>query len=283
MPFCNCGTYACFNYPGNPKGLCCSKCKLNDMVDVTHKKCIMCGIKQPSFGLENENILKWCIDCKPNNSIDIKNKKCIVCNIKQPSFGFENENIRKWCVDCKPNNAIDISRIKCKQCNITIANPKCDKHCVRCFVHLFPDKPVSRNYKIKENHVFDAVIEKLPENIQYTRDKQIQGGCSKRRPDLMIDLASHWLCIEVDENFHKDYDTICENKRTMELYTDMANRPMVLIRFNCDKNSNEPSLFKICRKTGISIIRSKKDFNDRINVLMDTINKYIKEVPDKAI
>ncbi len=29
---------------------------------------------------------------------------------------------------------------------------KCDGHCLFCFVHLFPDKPVARKYKTQRDH-----------------------------------------------------------------------------------------------------------------------------------
>jgi len=60
-------------------------------------------------------------------------------------------------------------------------------------------------------------------------DKQT-GGCSKMRPDVFIDKFTHVVIIECDENQHKD--TSCENKRTMELFQDFGNRPIVFIRFN---------------------------------------------------
>jgi hypothetical protein len=178
---------------------------------------------------------------------------------------------------------LNVRNKKCLECKLISVDKRYEGYCVRCFVNLFPDKPVSRNYKIKEKYVFDAVLELLPDNIKISRDK-IVNGCSKRRPDLMIDMGSHWICAENDENCHKDYDTTCENKRTMELYTDMGNRPMILVRFNCDKYSGGGSLFKIDRRTGISLIRSQKEFRIRIKTFADLIKKYIEsEPPEKAI
>lgn len=44
--------------------------------------------------------------------------------------------------------------------------------------------------------------------------------CSKRRPDILIDLETHLIIIEVDENQHKGYS--CENKRIMEISQDLG-------------------------------------------------------------
>jgi len=66
-------------------------------------------------------------------------------------------------------------------------------------------------------------------------DKIIEGGCSKRRPYIVLDMGSEVLIIEVDEFQHRSYDCICENKRVMQLFDDTGSRPIVLIRFNPDK------------------------------------------------
>jgi hypothetical protein len=68
-------------------------------------------------------------------------------------------------------------------------------------------------------------------------DKAIDGGCSNKRPDVLIDLLTHSIVIECDENQHKNYT--CENKRTMKLFEDLGNRPLVMIRFNPDNYIDE--------------------------------------------
>jgi hypothetical protein len=223
----------------------CIKCKPSEAVNVIGKKC-KCG-KIPKFNLIEETIGLYCVNCKPSEAVDVIHKKC-KCG-KIPHFNLTGETIGLYCVKCKPSEAVNVTSKKCKECNLTqVYNPSYEGMCTRCFIHIHPDKPNAKNYKIKENHVFDELITHLPTGITYIRDKKV-GGCSKRRPDLMIDLGSHWICAENDENSHKDYDTTCENKRIMELYTDMANRPMVVIRFNCDKYEGGPSLFRTCKQT----------------------------------
>ena len=318
---CKCGKTPLFNLPGEIKGKWCKTCPdiPKEAINVIRKKCecgkhqpyfilpeeniarwcsecptkpiealsinkkCECGKHQPNFNMPEETTGKWCSECKPENAVDVIHKRC-ECGKRNPIYNLPGKNEGKWCRDCKPENAINSVSKLCKECNLTQAcYSKYEGYCMRCFIYLFPDKPVTFNYKIKENHVFDAVIELLPKNITLLRDKQV-GGCSKRRPDLMIDLGSHWICAENDENCHKDYDNSCENKRLMELYRDMANRPMILIRFNCDKYSGGQSIFKIHKSTGISIIRSKKEFEERTSVFAELINKYIEaEPPEKAI
>jgi len=271
-----------FNYEGESRAIYCAKHKKDDMIDVIHERCLECE-KQAVFNFENETKGKYCTTHKKDKMIDIKNKKC-ECGKHQPVFSLPGTTAGIWCSKCKPFNAVNVKDKMCKECNITYANKKFDEHCVRCFIHLFPDSKKSTNFKVKENYIFEAVIELLPEDIELVRDKTINNGCSLRRPDLRIDLGSHWICAENDEDCHKDYDNTCENKRTMELYTDMGNRPMILIRFNCDKYNGGESLFKLNKNTGTSVIKSKKEFEKRISAFANIINRYIEsEPPEKAV
>jgi hypothetical protein len=167
---------------------------------------------------------------------------------------------------------------------------KYDGYCLYCYIHLFPDKPVSRNYKTKEYSVVEFVKSQYPE-YNWIADKRIQDGCSKRRPDLMLDLGYHILVIEVDENQHTKYDCSCENKRLMEISQDVNHRPIIFIRFNPDgyvniDNKNINSCWGV-NKNGICIIKNtkQKEWNDRLNTLKRQIEYWIKEenISDKTI
>ena len=102
-----------------------------------------------------------------------------------------------------------------------------------CCVNLFPDIEVARNYKTKENEVASRVKSLFPE-FSWVCDKKVQDGCSLRRPDLLLDMGTHIIIVEVDENKHSGYDCSCENKRLMEISQDSGHRPIVFIRFNPD-------------------------------------------------
>ena len=116
-----------------------------------------------------------------------------------------------------------------------LANPKYKGYCMLCYIHLFPDKPVARNYKTKERTVVEHVLQQFPPELySWVTDKRVYDGCSKRRPDLFLDLGYQVIIVEVDENQHEQYDCSCENKRLMELSQDVNHRPIVFIRFNPD-------------------------------------------------
>ena len=121
-------------------------------------------------------------------------------------------------------------------------------------------------------------------------DKKIQDGCSKRRPDLLLDMGSHIIIVEIDENAHTDYDCSCENKRLMEISQDLGHRPIVFIRFNpddyMDKDGNKiKSCWKLNRTTGLIALDHKKttEWDGRINSLVEQINYWIKNSTKKTV
>ena len=146
-------------------------------------------------------------------------------------------------------------------------------------MNLFPDKPISRNYKTKEYAVVEFIKTTFPA-FHWIADKIIQGGCSKRRPDLLLDLGNQIIIIEVDENQHTDYDCSCENKRIMELSQDIGHRPIVFIRFNPDDYDKNGKKINSCwgpNQKGICVVKkSKKDeWLQRLNALAEQVNYWL--------
>ncbi len=72
------------------------------------------------------------------------------------------------------------------------------------------------------------------QDVSWICDRKIDGGCSRRRPDLFLDMGSHVVIVELDENKHDEYDRTCENRRMMEISQDLNHRYIVMIRFNPD-------------------------------------------------
>ncbi len=133
------------------------------------------------------------------------------CKECEGSAICENEKHKAFCKDCGGN-------VLCKDCGgnalcktphcTTQKNPKYDGYCWYCFANLFPDTPVARNYKTKENTVATFLKEKFPD-VTWKCDKRVEDGCSRRRPDL-LDMGSHVMIVEVDEISHDGYDPTCE-------------------------------------------------------------------------
>jgi hypothetical protein len=117
-------------------------------------------------------------------------------------------------------------------------------------------------------------------NYEWVSDKIINGGCSKRRPDLLLDLLYQVIIIEIDENQHIDYDCSCENKRIMELSQDLGHRPIIFIRFNPDDYIKNDLTITSCwglNKQGICVIKKSKrdEWEQRLNVLDEQINYWL--------
>lgn len=92
------------------------------------------------------------------------------------------------------------------------------------------------------------------------------------------------IIIEIDENQHINYED--EDKRILDLHEDLEFEPLIIIRFNPDKYVNSD---KLVIKTPFGVdsdgrmkILNKREYNHRMYVLIDTIQKNIKS-PDKEL
>jgi hypothetical protein len=151
----------------------------------------------------------------------------------------------------------------------------------------FPDKPIARNYKTKELTVADYVKSEFSD-VDWISDKRVSGGCSLRRPDLLLDLGNKVMIIEIDENGHRDYDCSCENKRIMEISRDLGHRPIIFIRFNPDsymKNGKKIGSCWSVNKNGICTIskNKKKEWTQRLNSLAIQILYWLENDTEKTV
>jgi len=276
----NCNLQPSYNFFGEKTKLFCQEHKLNGMVYIRAKHCLHenCCIT-PSYNFKGEKKAIYCSIHKLENMVNVKHGICIFngCT-KIHSFNYAGSQKGIYCFEHKLDGKINVRDKLCKThlCYTRVAN-KYDGYCLRCYVNVYPNKPVSRNYKTKEYAVVEYVKNKFP-GFTWIEDKTIQDGCSKKRPDLLLDLGYQILIIEIDENQHDSYDNICENKRMMEISQDLGHRPIIFIRFNpddyLDKNTNITSCWTY-NKYGISIIKKfkTKEWNDRLYKLENEI-KY---------
>ena len=206
----------------------------------------------------------------------IRKDNCVICS------GCIHGKLKHNCKECGGS-----ALCKSEWCS-TRANKRYDGYCMPCFVNNpeNKDKPAMRNYKTKEKQVVDEIKEEYPD-FSWVSDKRVQDGCSLRRPDLLLDMGSNIIIIEVDENKHINYDSTCENKRLMELSQDLQHRPIVFIRFNPDSyKDNEGKIVKSCwklNKSGIMSIINNRDWEKRIETLKQNIKYYIENPPKKTI
>ena len=291
--YVGCNTTPSYNFAGKKKGIYCDKHRLVDMIDVIHKTCIYEGCStRPSYNFAGEKRGIYCDKHRLVDMINVRSKTCIYDGCSTQSYyNFDGEKLGIYCVSHKLDGMIDVKSKSCKSewCSTIPHNKKYDGYCLFCYINLFPDKTVSRNYKTKEYSVVEFVKTKFP-HFDFIADKIVSGGCSKRRPDLFLDILYQIIIIEIDENQHQDYDCGCENKRIMELSQDLGHRPIVFIRFNPDdykKDGKNITSCWGCDKNGICVVKKskQKEWVERLNTLEDQIKYWTdpENMTDKTI
>ena len=252
------------------------------MVDVKNKMCVHpeCKIRS-NYNTAGETKALYCFAHKKKGMVDVKNKTCIYPECKvQPNYNNIGEKKTLYCSKHKLDGMVDVINPLCKsEWCFTRAQEKYDGYCLYCYMNLFPDKPVSRNYKTKEYAVVEYVKIKFPD-LNWIADKIINGGCSRRRPDLLLDLGDQIIIVEIDENQHIDYDCSCENKRIMELSQDLGHTPIIFIRFNPDNYNQSGNNITSCwglNQSGICVVKKSKknEWLQRLNALEEQINYWI--------
>ena len=270
----------------------CAEHKKEGMVDGKHKKCIFGGCsKMAGYGNAGENIL-YCTEHKLDGMVDVKHRMCEYEGCKlRPVYNVINNKNGKYCATHKLDGMVDVLNRQClsEWCSIHVTNTvKYEGYCLFCYINLFPDKPVTRNYKTKEKSVVDFVLGTFPQFI-WSADKKVQDGCSRRRPDLLLDLGHQVIIIEVDENQHVKYDCSCENKRLMEISQDLGHRNIVFIRFNPDDyilaDKSKVKSCWMCNKNSIMCIpkTKTKEWSERLGSLKGQIEYWTNNQTDKMI
>lgn len=259
--------------------------------------CAGCGGK----GIcEHGKKIYYCADCGGKGICEHRRRKSECKQCRGSSFcqhGKIKSNCKKcggstfcvhgkqkpYCIDCG-------GRLLCKTplCEIIPGNKKYKGYCMRCFVHLFPELKNARNYKTKEQNVVDKVKIAFPD-VSWFCDKTVQDGCSRKRPDMLLDMGSHAIIVEVDENQHVNYDCSCENKRLMELSQDVDHRPIVFIRFNpdkyFDKDGNKVDSCWEETKQGVLRVAPKKqqEWEHRLECLVEQIQYWTENETNKTV
>ena len=247
-----------------------NKCEHNKQ----RSKCIICK----GSGICEHNKTRYqCIICK-GSGICEHNKRRSDCIICKGTEICEHNKRRSTCIICTPKRA-------CQNCKSVYVDPRSKfiPFCFSCYCVLNPDIDIPRQYKLKEHHLRDFLKEEF-KDIEMIFDKTC--GESKRRPDVLINCDTYNIVIECDENQHKSKDYNCECKRTMEIFADLRNKSLVMIRFNPDsfinyKGERIKGCFEMTKKSGWKI--NSKEWIRRIETLKGIIRETIKNPPEKEI
>jgi hypothetical protein len=95
-------------------------------------------------------------------------------------------------------------------------------------------KIYQKQFKSKEDRVLKLCEKKFGKPTLY--DKVIDGNCSKARPDIVYDMETHVVIIEVDENQHKNSNYCREGEyfRMISIFNSYGGTPVIFIRYNPD-------------------------------------------------
>ena len=276
----------------------CKECGGSSICEHNRRR-IRCRDCKGSQICEHNKLKSRCIDCK-GSEICEHNKRKSRCKYCKGSEICKHNILNTNCKECKGSSFCEHNKVKsrCKICGgsslcksswcETRGHKKYKGYCLHCCIQICPEIKVSRNYKTKETFIVD-IIKNNFSDFTWINDKKVQNGCSNRRPDLLLDMGSHIIIVEIDENKHNNYDCNCENKRLMEISQDLNHRPIIFIRFNPDSYiNNEGLLIKSCwrlNKLGImTIIKNKKiEWNERIDTLNKQIQYWIDNQTEKTI
>ena len=151
---------------------------------------------------------------------------------------------------------------KCKSCKLFYTKRKSEYLCFYCYKEKYPN---NKNYMGKERVITDF-IKKNYENYNIYVNKRI----GKRRPDILININNQHMIIEIDEHQHYSYK--CEEVRVNEIFLDLENLNLTLIRINPDKYNNKQGIFST--ENG-KLIVDKVEFDKRMSVLKKTIDSNI--------
>ena len=276
----------------------CAKLRPDEMLrDVMTQRCADCKQKKPIYGTKPGSAI-YCVKCaekRPTENLyDVKNPRCADCKSKQPTYGTELGKAI-YCYGCakiRPEEMLrDVKHKLCvtPHCTTTVSNKAYKGHCYRCFINTFPDNQIVRNHKTKERAVADFIRTSYPD-YTIAFDKRVADGCSRRRPDILVDMAEYVVVVEIDENQHDSYDCSCENKRMMEIFQDAGSRPLVIVRFNPDQYYNKhkksvASCWGYTTEMGLSTVKANKatEWATRLTTLKTTLDMVFLQGTSKEI
>lgn len=212
-----------YGYKDNKKIMWCKEHKKEDMIDIKHIMC-HCGTRASYGKLFQPKI--HCAKHKTNNEFLKNHPKCEIKNCKIKPF-YSDNNYSKRCEHHQKKGDSNIVEIKCNSCGLLNFINNSLGLCNDCFEYK-----EKRIHKVKEKEVIDFISHNGFEFV--STDKSVDLGCSKRRPDGIIDFKYFSVCLEVDENQHKSYACECEQGRMIQIHQDFGGTPVLFIRYNPD-------------------------------------------------
>ena len=168
---------------------------------------IKCSINEcnnkATYNFFNNHKPKFCNFHKSKNMIKFgEYNKCKFENcLKYSSYNLSGYKYSLYCNTHKRDDMINVKSKRCltQFCETIVNNDKYLNYCLYCFINIYPDIKINVRYKIKEHVVIDFIKQNFP-NFTWLHNKQVQDGCSKKRPDLQVHLGFQVIIVEIDED-----------------------------------------------------------------------------------
>jgi len=203
-----CDKYPSFGYSGGRTRVCVTH-KEDDMVCLRYKRCEKCN-KHPSYGYPGEPA-RFCTTHKEGDMVNIKSKRCEKCD-KQSVYGHDGEPAR-FCIAHKESDMVCVTTKVCPgyngKCPVRTHVGPYKQYCLSCD----PDDGRRKRFKRLEGEFFEYITGKIDIHKREFRVNFDQNDTSKKfaRVDGIVIGDDIVVCIEVDEDGHKDYE--CEEHR----------------------------------------------------------------------
>ncbi|KAJ1621364.1 hypothetical protein T492DRAFT_887113 [Pavlovales sp. CCMP2436] len=167
--------------------------------------------------------LLYCKTCTKPGMVDVVNPRCTGegCKNKalgqrtQPSFADKGAAKAMYCKMCAKLGMVDVVNPRCANCLQTCANSSYGDGsvCALCYAVLNPGAKMKRDVQTKERTLHRWLVSFLAESADWSHlrmehNETVKGGRGKERPDFCIDLLSHVVILECDEDKHarESYD-----------------------------------------------------------------------------
>lgn len=93
----------------------CHVCKVEGMVESTRKKCEVCNNKRVSYGFRGK-LRTHCNECRLPGMVEEYKKRCVDCDMKRAYFNFPSQKEPLYCKDCKFDKMVDVKNKRCVLC-----------------------------------------------------------------------------------------------------------------------------------------------------------------------
>ncbi|NBT86217.1 MAG: hypothetical protein EBT45_06960, partial [Alphaproteobacteria bacterium] len=195
----------------------CGDCKEDEMINTTAKLCEELGCNtRANYGHEGGDAV-YCNEHKTLGMIDVTHRRCrYVDCVTFASYGYEN-GPAEYCTKHKKPTMIELRGLICPgyggvPCPVETKLCKGRDFCISCD----PDPERKKNRKLTETKCFKILDKELPiTDHQYHVDFASCDDVNRHRAyiDAVIITPDVFVCIEIDEFAHINYDQKCEESR----------------------------------------------------------------------